>query len=679
MHRLFIHFRQPLCSQRAAHLSSFSRNSHPRRQFSNWLKPRPPRPKQDSHNFKGPSRTALGWLLLGGVPIIQLTNTSSQLPTTTHQALLAPSPSSGPAAAPRIHRQSESARCDILIIFDKAVSLLMKTLKLSFRFVNLAVLFGPVILTFPVWYLLERHALKRGERPRLWWVSFLVWSFETSGPTFTKLGQWASSRTDLFPPYVCEILSRLQSKVSPHSLNATRRVIEQEYGLTLEDMFEEFDETPIGVGAIAQVHTGVLRPSEATKSCSTLRCAVKVLHPGVSYMINADLTIMWAVASLINLLPEAEWLSIPDEVEMFGHMMREQLDLRHEARNLERFRSNFKERPRVGFPAPVMPLVRQTVLIEEFVDAIPIPKFLNGGHTPFDQALGRISLDFFLHMLIIDNFVHADLHPGNIFVTFFKPGRGPPSSWLPSFGKEKKIDPPKPEDFLSAAEAAELSATPPSEWVSTMEKLYHQGYTPRIILLDAGLVSELSMENLRNFLDLFRAVAEFDGRGVARLMVARSRTPHTVIDKEGFEDTMGEFLDQVKQSTLKLGNIKVGDILAKVFTMVRQHHIKIEGDFANVGVSIMLLEGVGRRLDKDIDLLHEALPVLREAARLGQGGEYAGPAGDRAHQAHHAFGELGAGKIYWMSWMYHKLRTLTILAEKIDVPVFEDARIYFPE
>ncbi|KAI9096568.1 hypothetical protein DFS34DRAFT_623284 [Phlyctochytrium arcticum] len=192
-----------------------------------------------------------------------------------------------------------------------------------------------------------------------------------------------------------------------------------------------------------------------------------------------------------------------------------------------------------------------------------------------------------------------------------------------------------------------------------MQRLYHEGYTPQMILLDAGLVSELSMENLRNFLDLFRAVAEFDGRGVARLMIALSRTPHTVIDKEGFEDTMGEFLDQVKQSTLKLGTIKVGDILAKVLTMVRQHHIKIEGDIANVGVSIMFLGGVGRRLDKDIDLSHEALPVLRDAARLGRRGEYAGPAGDKAHHAHHAFGELGA--------------------EKIDVPVFEEARTYFPE
>ncbi|KAI9096567.1 hypothetical protein DFS34DRAFT_146185 [Phlyctochytrium arcticum] len=122
-----------------------------------------------------------------------------------------------------IHKQPVSARYDILRIFDKAVLLLMTSLKLGLRFVNLAVLFGPVILTFPIWYLLELHALKRGERPRLWWVTFLVWSFETSGPTFTKLGQWASSRTDLFPPYVCDILSRLQSKVSPHSLKATRR------------------------------------------------------------------------------------------------------------------------------------------------------------------------------------------------------------------------------------------------------------------------------------------------------------------------------------------------------------------------------------------------------------------------------------------------------------------------
>lgn len=162
-------------------------------------------------------------------------------------------------------------------------------------------------------------------------------------------------------------------------------------------------------------------------------------------------------------------------------------------------------------------------------------------------------------------------------------------------------------------------------------------------------------------------MAEFDGSLVARLMIERSRTPHTVIDPEGFVSTMQDFLDDVKMNTLKLGNIKVGDILAKVFTMVRQHHIKIEGDFANVGISIVLLEGIGRRLDPDIDLLKEALPILRQAASSDRGGTYK------------PLKELGEGKTYWKVWAYSKVKPILRKAEWVDVRQLEEAMIFFPE
>lgn len=240
-------------------------------------------------------------------------------------------------------------------------------------------------------------------------------------------------------------------------------------------------------------------------------------------------------------------------------------------------------------------------------------------------------------------------------------------TWL-SFLNSQQADPGEPDD-ISPAEIARLAALPPSDWTHAMSDLCEQGYTPRLIFLDAGLVSTLSEENLRNFLDLFRAVAEFDGARVAHLMMERSRTPHTVIDPEGFVSTMREFLDEVKYNTLKLGSIKVGDILAKVFTMVRTHHIKIEGDFANVGISIMLLEGIGRRLDPDIDLLQEALPILREAAKHGKGGAYDGK----------SLRELGSGKAYWMVWAYQKARPVLLLANRIDIQTYEEAMVFFPE
>ncbi|KAJ3024287.1 hypothetical protein HKX48_003112 [Thoreauomyces humboldtii] len=611
-------------------------------------------------------RTAPGWVLLGSVPVVH-----AAAPLTTPSAvtdLHAPARRPAPQVTNVILVDSKGEPQGVLTLFSRVVSTTIHVFRVSFRFLQLAVLFGPVILTFPVWFLMERGAFSRNETPNLWWVQYLVWSFEISGPTFTKLGQWASSRSDLFPPYVCAILGKLQSHVSPHSQKATRKIIEKEYGMSIEDMFEIFGENPIGVGAIAQVYRAKLRPFAPTEQRPhTLECAVKVLHPGVESLINADLTIMSGVASLIHLLPGAEWLSFPDEVEMFGGMMREQLDLRFEAENLARFMENFKDRENVGFPAPFLPLMRKSVLIEEFQCAIPIRKFLDHGHTPYDHDLAQIGLDSFLRMLVIHNFVHADLHPGNIFVTFRRPKA---SRWNP-FQKSSEVQQSDDDDVIDSAEVTRLASLPTSEWPAAIDNLKAQGYTAKMIFLDAGLVSTLSNENLRNFLDLFRAVAEFDGARVANLMMERSKTPHTVIDRDEFVVTMRAFLDEVKHHALKLKNIKVGEILAKVFNMVRTHHIKIEGDFANVGISIVLLEGIGRRLDPDIDLLQEALPILRIAATQGRGGAYEGSSG---------LGELGSGWTYWAGYAYLRARPLlAFTTDWVDVGEYEDARVFFSE
>ncbi|KAJ3160118.1 hypothetical protein HDU86_000954 [Geranomyces michiganensis] len=608
-------------------------------------------------------KAARGWILLSAVP-----------------ALHVPAAGPGSLAVPKVAKPTLTSAPVItnIVLLDspardssgpftflvRIANSFVSAIRITIRFVQLALLFGPVILSFPVWYFTQRGAFQRDVTPNLWWVEYLVWSFEISGPTFTKLGQWASSRSDLFPPYVCSTLGKLQSHVSPHSFKATRKVIKQEYGVEIDEMFEEFDEKPIGVGAIAQVYKAKLRPSAPIVSeAHTLRCAVKVLHPGVERVINADLTIMHGVASLLHLLPGAEWLSFPDEVEMFGKMMREQLDLRCEAQNLDRFSENFRDRSNVGFPIPFMPLVRKTVLIEEYQNAIPIRKFLDLGQTPFDHDLGKIGLDSFLRMLVLDNFVHADLHPGNIFVSFRKAGKH--GLFSPATASAD------PDADLAPEEHARLAALPTDEWHAAMADLNKQGYKPRLIFLDAGLVSTLSDENLRNFLDLFRAVAEFDGARVANLMMERSRTPHTVIEPEAFVTTMHDFLEEVKHHAFKLGAIKVGDILAKVFNMVRTHHIKIEGDFANVGISIVLLEGIGRRLDPDIDLLQEALPVLRQAAKSGKGGVYKGKSG--------ALAEMGSGPAYWLWFAYHKTKPILLLAEKVDTRLYEQAFVFFPE
>jgi aarF domain-containing kinase len=116
------------------------------------------------------------------------------------------------------------------------------------------------------------------------------------------------------------------------------------------------------------------------------------------------------------------------------------------------------------------------------------------------------------------------------------------------------------------------------------------------------LVTELNGKNRANFLDLFKAVAEFDGYKAGHLMVERCRQPDAVLDGEVFALRMQHLVLGVKSRTFALGNIKIGDILNEVLSMVRTHHVRLEGDFVNVVLSILLLEGIGRSLNPNLDL-----------------------------------------------------------------------------
>lgn len=446
---------------------------------------------------------------------------------------------------------------------------------------------------------------------------------------------------------MCEIMSQLHSNAPAHSLQATKRIISRAFdGRPFDDIFEEFQEQPLGVGAIAQVYKAKLKPDLATpgdpdlqeptnirrnvrKNVDTLikstpqrvpssYVAIKVLHPGVERVVRRDLRIMWVFASVINLIPTFEWLSFPDEVEQFGQMMRLQLDLRIEAANLSIFRKNFKPRTTAWFPFPYTQFTTRQVLVEEFAQGIPLSDFMENGGGVFQQDIADEGLDAFLRMLLIDNFIHADLHPGNIMVRFYQSEK--PN--LP-FSKHKDEDPQSQPDVTEQV-LARLQPyrhrKDPQAWQAELSKIDKEGFRPQLIFIDTGLVTELNATNRRNFLDLFKAVAEFDGYKAGHLMCQRCRQPDAVIDEEIYSLKMQHLVLGVKGRTLALGNMKIGDILNEVLSMVRTHHVRMEGDFVNVVISILLLEGIGRSLNPDIDLLSSALPILRELGAQSGGG-----------------------------------------------------------
>lgn len=338
---------------------------------------------------------------------------------------------------------------------------LLEPLSTAARFVHLAILFLPVMITSPVMFLEymdvgrdKRRGYKKREgerRTTRWWYRLLVHQMERAGPTFIKVGsarkplyhcksvsltphtnpqlaQWAGSRTDLFPAELCILFGKLHSNGKPHSLRYTQRVISRAFGKPFDEVFLEFAEHPMGIGAIAQVYKAVLNPDilpsdylidpkHVEDPAATARItrtlvpspddkkpahapnaevAIKVLHPGVEKMIGRDLKIMMFFARVLNSFPGMEWLSFPEEVQVFGQMMMSQVDLRIEANNLQTFEDNFKHRPTVSFPRALKKYTSRGVLVEEFEDAVPLEAFLQQAGGAFDHRLANLGLDAFL-------------------------------------------------------------------------------------------------------------------------------------------------------------------------------------------------------------------------------------------------------------------------------------------
>ncbi|KAG0679779.1 hypothetical protein C6P40_005168 [Pichia californica] len=459
------------------------------------------------------------------------------------------------------------------------------------RFIELSLIFIPVFTLYPIGFFGKMDKIGERSGARLWyWL--LRHAAEMGGASFVKLGQWAASRTDIFSRGLCAELSKLHSNAKEHSFRATRKILKETFGgKELEEIFDEFSEKPTGCGAIAQVYLAKLKPQfvgDSEKDHDSL-VAVKVVHPRVAKNISRDLKIMSFFANIIDIIPTMEWLSLPQEVEQFSILMNLQLDLRIESYNLYKFRDKFSKANDIVFPKPRFS--SRKVLIEDRIYGVSMNKILDLKHFKNDKMLKYISdrlVDSFLKMMILDNFTHADLHPGNIFVRFVK-SENLVNNTVNEFEADNLI-----QKLNQVDNSNELN--------DELSNLVSEKYLPQLCFIDAGLVTELDERNRFNFISLFNALAQFDGYKAGELMIERSKTPETAINKELFYIKVERLVNKVKERTFTLGAVSIGDLLDNMLSMVRSHHVRMEGDFVSIVVAILILEGICRQLDPDIDL-----------------------------------------------------------------------------
>ncbi|XP_063225566.1 uncharacterized aarF domain-containing protein kinase 2-like isoform X2 [Bacillus rossius redtenbacheri] len=433
--------------------------------------------------------------------------------------------------------------------------------------------------------------------------------FNLSGPIFLKLGQWASTRRDLFPDELCSHLSRLQRCTRPHSALHTVRLFRRAYGPHWDNIFVKFsnDGDPIGSGCCAQVYKAWINPEtvdsltadqhvhqeskvlgflsdvleavglagfldsyfkpanmlSSSSSCEgddgLIPVAVKVLHPAIERTLRQDLSIMKGVARMVTwMFPSLHWLSLSDCVDDFAQTMKAQVDFHVEAGNLERFTHNFESNDAVVFPRPLWALTRPYLLVETFEEGRPMQDYVSGRRR--DPRLAELGIN-----------------------TIFK------------------------------MERARSGAVQKRGWLSGLRVRPRLPQAPerRLVVLDCGIVTRLDARGEKALKAVFSAVANNDGDRVAELFLEHSN--HQCDDPAGFKQEMRELVTAALSKNVTLQSVQVAGLLSSLFQTITKHKVKLDGSFSSIILAMMVLEGLGRSLDPTIDVVDKAKPFLLSA------------------------------------------------------------------
>jgi ubiquinone biosynthesis protein len=368
------------------------------------------------------------------------------------------------------------------------------------------------------------------------------------GPSFIKLGQIVSTRADLLPPGLVSELQKLQEEVPPVPFAAIRAVVEESLGAPLSETFVRFDEQPLAAASIAQVHRAALRVERDGVPVDE-EVVVKVQRPGVGRTVASDLDLLRRLAALIErTIPETRLYSPRELVAHFDRAITTELNFTVEAEHAERFAYNFADHPEVRFPRVYRQASSKEVLTLEYFAGCRVGAAVGLGYD--GKELARRAVGIVVKMIFEDGFFHADPHPGNIIIL------GPPTA-------------------------------------------------PVIGLIDLGMVGRLGPELRDRTLDLLIAAARKDSYGVADALYAIGR-PQGKVDLRAYRAEVALLAEKYLGKPLK--EIEVAALVRDIVQGASRFGIEVPPDFLLVGKALMTLEGIGKQLDPDLDVLGEAAP-----------------------------------------------------------------------
>ena len=315
----------------------------------------------------------------------------------------------------------------------------MQSSRFRGRYFRILYFFAGVITRFILWELIIAKAglrkwtrRTRAERLRREAVRFRALAIHMGG-VMIKVGQFLSSRLDVLPPEVTDELANLQDEVPAEEYEAIKELAEKELGAPLTEKFEWFDESPLAAASLGQVHRARLRVGDEADGFRNV--VVKVQRPSIDLIVEVDLSALQRVGNwLMRYRPVREHSDVPALLREFSATVREEIDYLHEAENAELFFENFKDDPDVYVPRIVKDHSTLRVLTLEDVYAIKITDYDDLTTAGIERGdVAKKLLDTYLKQIFEDGFVHADPHPGNLFVTPLGADGDSPRRWKLTF------------------------------------------------------------------------------------------------------------------------------------------------------------------------------------------------------------------------------------------------------
>ncbi|NDV91759.1 ubiquinone biosynthesis regulatory protein kinase UbiB [Alteromonas sp. 345S023] len=403
------------------------------------------------------------------------------------------------------------------------------------------------VLRHCIFWIRNKHKDKSpGERITL--------ALQSLGPVFIKFGQMLSTRRDLLPPSIANELARLQDKVPPFSSSAAQEIIKTSLGLShLSELFSEFHEAPLASASIAQVHAAKLKHNNED-------VVVKVLRPDIRATIVADMELLFSLATVLQRwLPDGKRLRPIEVVVEYRKTIVDELDLLRESANGIQLGRNFEGSDSLYVPKIYSDHCRHNVLVMERIYGLPISNIdaLLAQNTNMKKLAER-GVEVFFTQVFRDSFFHADMHPGNIFV----------------------------------------STEHPQE--------------PKYIAIDFGIVGTLNQEDKRYLAENFIAFFNRDYRKVAQLHADSGWVPaDTNIDE--FEMAIRTVCEPIFQKPL--AEISFGNVLLQLFNTARRFNMVVQPQLVLLQKTLLYIEGLGRQLYPQLDLWKTAKPFLENWMR----------------------------------------------------------------